>query len=421
VSDVDHAESADVVVIGGGILGCSAAYHLQQAGVDRIVLLERQPALATQTSWAGAGFVSLWAPEFPNWDDLELELEQYALRFYRGLAERHDIGLKDVGMIRIAVTERGAGLLRGHYERARIMVESGREVRALSPAGVAALVPVDASRVLAGVFWPTALRVNAPAATAALGRELERAGVAVRTGVEVTGIESQDGKVARVLTSRGPIATGTVVNAAGAWLHRIGRMVDLDLPAVPLLTSRIVTEPISTVPPLMPTMIFLDYHGMYVREEEGGLLLGVEDVGQATPEPSREGDYVASLETDAVAYRRVPISSPPAVSGLGQAMVERAEWLAAAFAETLLPLAGARTRYSRSGLPTFTPDGRNLLGEAPDLRGFFAVGGDNEAGISHGPGLGKLLAELVVDGRASRDVSPFRLDRHRIAAQHQPA
>ncbi len=386
---------ADVVVIGGGIIGCSAAYHLQQAGAGRVVLVERAAALGLQTSGSGAGFVSLWASEVERpWDALELELERYALRFYQGLGAKHDIGLKSVGMVRIALTSEEAERQRAQYEQGRARL-APHELELLSPRQVADATrgAVAPTRVSSALFWPAALRVNTSSATTALDQELTAMGVEVRTGVAVTGIETHGGRVARVETSEGPITTGAVVNAAGAWLGEIARMVGVTVPITPLIAVRFVTSPIPGLPGDLPLMIFADYYDMWVREENGGLLAGA---------------YYDQAVRD---LRRPPDPLPADITALPTDLGTYAHRLALDLAPVLPALGGTRLKTIRAGLPAYTTDGRHVLGPVDGVAGFYVVGGDNEAGISHGPGLGKLVAELVVDGSASWDVSAYRLDR----------
>src|SRR5947209_18280839 len=145
------ADRADVVVIGGGVLGCNAAYHLHQAGAGRVVLVEQVPDLATQTTAAGAGFISLWGADHTQWGELEIDLERYALHFYRELGAEHDIGLKAVGMARLAVTPQGAQLLAKQYAQARALV-SADEVQLLASEQIADLTPaIDPTQVYAAL------------------------------------------------------------------------------------------------------------------------------------------------------------------------------------------------------------------------------------------------------------------------------
>lgn len=393
--------SADVVVIGGGMLGCNAAYHLHQAGAGRVVLVEQAPELATQTTAAGAGFVSLWGAEFAQWGERELRMERHALQFYHELGVEHDIGLKAVGMARLAVTPAGAQFLANQYAQARALVSSD-DVKLLGSDQLADLTPaIDPTHVCAALYWPTAVRVDAARAARGLGRRLSAAGVPVRTGTTVTAVDIAHGRVRGVQTSEGPIATATVVSATGAWARRIGQMVGAALPFTPLLTWRFVTEPIPDLPADLPMLFFSKYSDahdphMYIREDNGGLLIGT---------------YPRPTGAELSQYRQVSRDATPHSLTVPDPLVHYAERTAREFA-TAMPLLGTiQVKGRQIGLPAYTPDGLHLLGPVDGVQGFYVMGGDNEAGISHGPGLGKLLAELVVDGHTSQDVSAYRLDR----------
>jgi len=402
-------ETADVVVIGGGILGCSAAYHLHKAGAGRVVLVEQVPDVGMETTAAGAGFVSLWGADFAHWGDLELTLERYAHQFYRELDAMRDIGLKAVGMMRLAVAPEGEHFLAAQYQHARALVAAD-EVTLLASDQITTVLPtLDAAKICAALFWPTALRVDAPRAARALGQELEAMGVRMQTSTEVIDITVTHGRVSGVETSAGPISTGTVVSAAGTWTQRIARMVGATLPVTPLLTWRFVTEPMRAVPANLPMLFFSTYadpHAphMYVREHNGGLLIGAY--------PSAFGSALSHL-------RDVPRDATPHMLTIPAELLQYADDAVREFATAWPLLAQARVAERNIGLPTYTPDGRHLLGEIDNVEGFYIVGGDNEAGISHGPGLGKLVAELVTTGVASVDVAPYRLDR--FTAQDQGA
>ncbi len=388
---ISRPDVADVVVIGGGIIGCSAAYHLARMGAGRVVLLERAAGLGLQTSGSGAGFVSLWASEVERpWDALELGLERYGLTFYRELGAVHDIGLKEVGMARIALGTEEARRQHEQYEGGRARLAPG-ELELLSPREVAEVTrgAVEPARVSSALYWPDALRVNTSLTVDALGRELEALGVSVRTGTAVTGIGTDGGRVTGVETTRGRISTPVVVVAAGAWLGELAAMVGAALSFNPLIAVRFTTEPVPGLPAAMPMLIFADYYDMWVREEGGGLLAG-------------------TYYEDAVRARRRPSDPLPSdITELPTDLGPYAHDLALGLAPALPAFAGTRLKTVRAGLPAYTTDGRHLLGPVDGVSGLYVVGGDNEAGISHGPGLGRLAAELVVAGKASQDISAF--------------
>jgi glycine/D-amino acid oxidase-like deaminating enzyme len=373
-------------------MGCSAAYQLKQAGAGRVILLERHSALGTQTSWAGAGFVSLWALGAPLLTTPDLDMQRYAISFYRCLSADHDIGFKPVGFLGIAVTDEGAQRLRERYDRACLVAAPG-EIDWLGATEMAEAAPiVTRSRIRSGLFIRPAVRVEAERATRAVGREAAASGVVIHTGVAVTAIETVAARVVGVRTSRGVIQAGAVVAAAGPWLHHIGQLVGVSLPAIPKVLPRIVSAPHADVSPDLPLMIFEDYRGLWVREAVGGLLVGL-------PGSELRGK------------RWVPATDPPWADGAESPLTDEVEEAARAFAPTLPVLGCARIVDRRSGIPTYTPDGRHLLGAVPGVDGLYVIGGDNEVGITHGPGLGKMVAELIMTGATSWDCSGYRLDR----------
>lgn len=357
---LSNTESADVVVIGGGILGCNAAYHLHQAGAGRVVLIEQAPDLATQTTAAGAGFVAFWGAEFTDWGALEISLERYAHQFYRQLGATHDIGLKNVGMVRLAVTPEGGRFLSSRYTQALTEVSSN-EVALLSPEQIGGLIPsVNTAAIHAGLYWPTALRIDAPLATRALGRELQALGVEVRTGTTVTSVNTSNGRVSGVETSGGSIVTETVVNATGAWADRTAQMAGAEVVCTPLLTWRFLTEPIPGLPADLPMMFFsthIDQNApdVYIREHQGGLLIGAY--------PPTAGDPLSYL-------RQVPPDAVPGGLTIPPDLIRFADDVVREFVRAW-PLLGTIQLKSRQvGLPAYTPDGRHLLGPVADVQGF---------------------------------------------------
>ena len=413
---------AEVVVIGGGIFGCCTAYHLLQAGIKDIVVVERAPEVATQTTWAGAGFVGLWSAGGGQSWSVELDMERYALQFYQSLGEQHGIGLKRSGMAWITSTLAGAKEQANRYKQALDDVTTA-EVALLGAQEVSEVVPIiDPAHICSGLYWPTAIRVDAPLAARAVAHELNAAGVHIRTATEVTGIGIEDGQVQIVHTSGGSIRTRTVVNAAGAWAGEIARMAGCSLPLLPFQASRFTTKPIDGLPPDLPLLLF-DYHGMYMREDHGGLLIGSDKVLMHGPELARHigacFDGLDERQTMPDANGPGPIGSLSRdVSLLPTDLHSYHQWAAQAFASTVPILKDIVVDQMRSGLPMRTPDRRHLLGQVPGVRGFYVVGGDNEVGVTRGPGLAKLLAELIVSGSTSADISPYRLDRWSAQGLH---
>ncbi|HYX86278.1 MAG TPA: FAD-binding oxidoreductase [Gaiellales bacterium] len=377
---------ADVVVIGGGILGATAALHLAEAGAGDVVLVEREPALGTQTTAAGAGFVGYWAGE------LEAELAEYGMRFYTSLADRAgtDAGVRRVGLLFPALSEPGVEMLRQEYER-ELGFAPG--VAMIDPAEVVRMAPIlSANAVFGALLQPDGHRVDTVRVMGVLAGEVERAGVEVRTGVAAKEAIVLGGRVAGVRTSAGEIAAGAVVNAAGAAARSIGARNGVEIAAVPLLESRFTTEPLPEVAPDLPMMLFFERDLLYLREQAGGLLVG-------------------AIEHTIGPRSRVDLASPPRTDDLSDHAALEHEQLARGLANVIPALATAPVRERASGLPTWTPDGRHILGIAPEVEGYVVLAGCNECGVTHGPGLARIAAELVTAGRTDVDISAYRVDR----------
>ncbi len=377
--------SADVVIAGGGILGAGLALHLAERGVGGVVLLEREPELGSQTTHAGAGFVGYWAGE------LAAALARYGIEFYERLQEEsgRDLGVRHVGLLFPALSEAGVEMLRQEEERERTFAD----VELVDADAACRLSPILArDTVHGGLYQPEGRQVPTRRVMTALSTRLKDAGVRVRVGVEATAVQTAAGRVTAVDTTDGPIPTDTFVNAAGARARALANRNGIDVAAVPLLESRVVTEPLAEVTDGLPMLLFFERDLFYVRTEDGGLLLGAiaRTLGPA---------------------ERVCLHDPPRTAELPQHEAESHERLARELADVIPALRDARTRERASGLPTWTPDGRHILGPAPGIDGYLVLSGCNESGVTHGPGLARLAAELITTGRTDADLTPYRVDR----------
>jgi sarcosine oxidase subunit beta len=384
------AESAEAVVVGGGILGCSAALHLVEAGVPDVVLVERD-GLAQATSHAGAGFVGIWAQGYVGaWLAEEVELERYGLDFYDRLAtEGYEVDYKRNGNLWAATTpeawEQFIAPIANH--------EAVPERRILNPEDVEeATGIVSGDAVVGGVLFPNGCQVSAPKASAAVASRFERAGGRLETRCPVERVLVENGRVAGVDTARGRLATHTVVLAAGAWTNVLLRELGVFVPMVPLVQSRIVTEPLG-VPPSMPTLMLQEFEFIWLREEQGGLLWG------SSYETAPRNAFVEDDPPERFDY--LPLDGVLKVQRDGRE------------AARAIPVLGRyRSMTVAQGAPTYTPDLRALVGAVPGIEGLYVVGGCNEAGVTHGPGYGRLIADLVVGrGPSVTEIDVFRLDR----------
>ncbi|MDZ4720695.1 MAG: FAD-binding oxidoreductase [Roseiflexaceae bacterium] len=398
-------QQADIVIIGGGIFGCSAAYHLRKAGVGRVVLLEREPDLAARTSAAAAGFISLWSAFNPD-PDPTLSIERYGLQFYQALARSHQIGLNQVGIAHVATTP----ITKQHLSMALECVQQRAAEQAvwLTAEDLCEIAPIITSTRIAGaLYMPGAFSLNAQAAVQALARELVDMGVDIRTSTPACSIQVSAGSVAGVTTATGLIATTCVIDAAGAWVGSVAQSAGVHIPLVALEASRFVTEPIAEVPPQMPMLMFSDYHNLYVRAESGGLLIGSEEIVIHPPTLRAGLGYALGLTTQ---------PGPDRGGGLGRSIHADATHtyhlaLARAFADVVPVLGACTVREVRTGLPTRTPDMQHLLGGIPGVSGLYLIGADLECGMTRGPGLGRLLAELITTGTAQTDSIKYQPDR----------
>ena len=376
-------ERADVVVVGGGVLGASTALHLKLTGVERVTLLERD-GLAQGTTAAGGGLVGVAAPAL-GWGREEDALERYGLEFYGALAEDgYDFGWRPNGMLWAVTPEAPESAL----PEALLDAERAPENRRVSASDIEELTGViPAERVAGGIFHPIGGRLSARDAALALAHRFQELGGIVDERRPVTGLMHDGGRVRGVETSRGPIHADAVVLAAGAWTNELLGQVGFRAPMVVLIATRIITNSIG-VPPTFPALMMFEFEYFWAREEGGGLLYGANYEGvprysfvdRSAPERFAELPIDGALET-----RRVGQAAAQAIPALG--------------------------RYTTStvahGGPCYTADTRGMVGPIPNVDGLFMVGGCNECGVTHGPGFGRLAAELVTGGEAFVDVAAF--------------
>jgi sarcosine oxidase subunit beta len=388
------SERADVVVIGGGVMGASAALHLLEAGAGRVTLVERD-GIAQGTTAAGAGFVAPWAAGYiATLGPEELAAERYGIAFYGELAaDGHAIDHRANGLLSVAGD---ADALPALERLATAAADVERE--RCSPARVerltAGAIAAEAIAGGGGVFLPEAVQVSAAKAAPAIAARFERAGGRVERRRPVTGLCVAGGRVTGVETTAGRIQCDVVVLAAGAWCRELLAPLGVALPMAPLVTSRLVTEPVG-VPAELP-MLFLygleAIDSIWLRGQDGALVYG--------------GHYTCAPETlllDAPLPERfdqLPLDGALAARRAGEQ------------AARVLPALGrARSVTVAHGAPCFTPDMRSLVGPVPGFDGLHVVTGDNEAGVTHGPGYGRALAAHVVGDGALGELAAWRVDR----------
>ena len=301
------------------------------------------------------------------------------MRFYADLQDRSgsDLGVRRVGLLFPALSEPGVEMLRQEYERE---LHFAPDVVMLDEAETLRVAPILAPGSVHGaLFQPDAYQVDTGRVMRALEGELRATGVDVRTGTAVAGAVVESGRVTGVRTSAGTVAAGAVVNAAGAAARALGARDGVDIGAIPLLESRFTTEPIAAVTRELPMMLFFERDLLYLREQDGGLLVG-------------------AIERTIDDRSRVDVADPPSTADLPDHAVWEHERLARELAAVIPALAEAPVRGHASGLPTWTPDGRHIVGQAPGVEGYVVLAGCNECCVTHGPGLSRIVAELVASG-----------------------
>jgi 4-methylaminobutanoate oxidase (formaldehyde-forming) len=368
---------ARVVVIGGGIAGCSVAYHLTKLGWTDVVLLERRE-LSCGTTWHAAGLVG----QLRATHNLT-RLAKYGADLYERLEAEtgQATGFRRPGSLSLARTRERLTELKRGASMARCF---GVEIEAITPSEAGRRWPLIRTDDLVGAVWiPHDGRTNPIDTTRALAKGSVMGGATILENVAVTGIHRDNGAVAGVATSAGDIACEYVVNAAGMWARELGRVAGV---AVPLHASEhfyIVTDPMPGVTPDLPVLRDTDGY-IYVREEVGGLLMGgFEPVAKPWGMRGIPEDFSFSLLPEDWDHFQVLME---------QALVR------------IPSLATAPVRRHVNGPESFTPDGRYMLGEAPECRNYFVATGFNSIGIASGAGAGKAVAEWIAGGEAPMDL-----------------
>jgi 4-methylaminobutanoate oxidase (formaldehyde-forming) len=375
---------ARVVIIGGGIMGCSTAYHLAKNGWKDVVLLE-QGRLSGGTTWHAAGLVG----QLRGFQNLT-RLVQYSTRLYAGLEAETGLatGWKQCGSISVARTEERMTYLRRSAATAN---KQGVVCEELTPAQAGVKYPVMRTDDLVGAVWlPGDGKANPADITQALARGARNGGVRIFEKTRVTSIDTEDGRVTGVQTTEGPITAEIVVNCGGQWARQVGRMVGVTVPLYSCEHMYIVTEKMEGVPRDLPVMRDPDGY-IYFKEEVGGLLMGGFEP-QAKP-------WEKDVIPDDFEFGMFPDDWEQFQILMDNALIR----------VPALEKAGIKTFMN--GPESFTPDLNYILGEAPNLKGFFVGAGFNSMGIASSGGAGMALAEWIIAGEPTMDLWPVDIRR----------
>ena len=385
---------AAIVVIGGGIIGCSTAYHLARDHKADVILLE-QGKLTSGSTWHAAGLVG----QLRSSASITRVL-QYSVELYKGLEAETGLatGWKMTGCLRLATSEDRWTEFRRLATTARSF---GMDMQLVSPAEVKKMWPLMDVSDLVGASWlPTDGQASPSDITQSLAKGARMHGARIFEGVRVTGFEMKDGRIVAVKTTQGDIACEKVVNCAGQWARQVGAAAGINVPLQPVKHQYIITETLPGLSPDAPTVRDPDRR-TYFKEEVGGLVMGgYEPNPQAWATNLPGGDVPDDWE-----FRLFDDDFDHFEQHMSQAIAR------------IPALETAGVKQMINGPESFTPDGNFILGVAPECRNMFVGAGFNAFGIAAGGGAGWALAQWVVDGEAPLDL--WAVDIRRFAGLHR--
>ena len=381
---------ARVVIIGGGVTGCSIAYHLAHLGWTDVVLLE-QHELTAGTTWHAAGLITSAGMT----DETALFFSRYSRDLYERLEAEtgHSTGFNPVGHVSLATSPQRLDALRRssawmHGFGVAEHEISARELQEMWPL-------LDTSDVLAGFYVPDEGRADPVGVATSMAKGAKALGARVFEGVTVTGVETKRGRVSAVLTSQGRIETEVVVNAAGMWARQLGALNDVCIPLQAAEHYYLITDAVPGMDSNLAVIEDPERYGYY-RPEGDGMLVGLfEPVG---------APWSLDGVPDSFAFGTMPPDWDRVGPYLGNAL------------ERIPSLSEVGVRLFFCGPESFTPDIRPMLGPAPELDGYFVAAGMNSLGILMGGGIGNVMAHWIVDGVPPVDVTGYAIDR---AATHE--
>lgn len=379
------AETADVVIIGSGIVGSSVAYHLARAGCTNVLVLEREAHQGKGSTGKSMGGVRA---QFST--PVNIQMSKYSIDFFSKFDEvvGHPADYRAHGYLFCATNEKHLAYLKANKERQNALGVTN--VDWITPSDIVKMVPqLRVDDILGGTFCPTDGFVDPHSVMMGFMLNAREKGVRLWLDTQVTGIDVEcgdssplskvltsqrtpkgEGRITGVHTSRGFISTRVVVNAAGAWAAQIAEMAGAELPVEPLRRQLVPTEPFDQLPQRFPMVIDMST-GFHFRREGKGILLAWNDPKE-TPGFKTEFDttFVEKILTRAAS--RVPV----------------------------LAEAGVNPRRAWAGLYEMTPDHHAIIGPAPNVEGLYFVNGFSGHGVMHSPASGRVAADLVLQGHS---------------------
>jgi sarcosine oxidase subunit beta len=367
--------TADVVIIGGGVMGVSAAHHLTGKGCRGVVLLEREEFFGAGATGQNAGGVR---HQFST--AINIELSRRSIQMLRDFHEElnQELSLNFCGYLFLLDNEKDLERFRANVE---LQNRLGVGTRLLEPSELEAMVPeIRLEGMVGGTFYDGDGLADPAGVVQGYVSSARRQGATLLTNTPAIQLRIEDGRVRAVRTPNGWISTESVLIAGGPWSAQIGRIAGIDLPVAPVRRQIAVTESIPGLDPSFPFVIDFS-RSLYFHYEGGGILTGMSN-------PDQSPGFDTSVDEDwrlvhfEQAIRRMPLLADAAIA---------AEW---------------------AGLYEVTPDHQPILGRLPHAEGLFACTGFSGHGFMHGPICGLLVAEEILDGAASTvNIDPLRWDR----------
>lgn len=360
-------DTADVVIIGGGVVGASVAYHLAEAGCTNVLIVERE-----QQQGMGSTAKSMGGVRAQFATPINIRMSLYSINLFSKFEEvtGHTAGYKPHGYLFVATSERHLDYLKTNLRQQQACGLTNAEM--VTREDILKTVPqLIADDVVGGSFCPTDGFVDPYSVMTGFAKRARERGARVWLETDVTGIDVEQGNVAGVQTSRGYVSTRAVVNAAGPWAAGVARLAGVEIPVEPLRRQIVKTEPFEQLSSRLPMVIDMS-SGFHFRPEGSSFLL-------AWPDPEQiqgfrtDFDYgfIEKILTRAV--NRVPVFADVEVN----------------------------PRRCWAGMYEMTPDHHAIIGRAPGVEGMFLANGFSGHGVMHSPATGKIVSELIVSGASS--------------------
>jgi len=372
-------ETADVVIIGGGIVGASIAWHLTEAAVRNVLIVERETHQGKGSTGKSMGGVRAQFATAPN-----IQMSMYSIQFYSEFDERlgQPAGYRPQGYLFVATAQKHLDYLRTNQ---RLQHSLGlTQARMVTHDEIVACVPqLRNDDILGGSFCPSDGFVDPYSVMTGFTTCAVERGVRVWRSTEVTAVHRNAKSISGVETTRGPVSTRTVVNAAGAWAAQVAALAAIDLPVEPLRRQLVPTEPFEGISHEIPMVVDMT-DGFHIRPEGLGFLLAWND-------PEETAGFKTEFESSFI-----------------EKILDRAADRAPCFENVAV-----NPKKAWAGLYEVSPDHHCILGWVDELPGFFCANGFSGHGVMHAPATGKILADLITQGKSEvvSDVSVLSLAR----------